>query len=69
MVEEEKVLPFAGVHCKKERDICKLWWLATIGTKTHTVELRVPIEIKTLEEERKKEIELEDTFKDSTVMV
>jgi len=37
---EEKELPFAGVNCDlKDKKSCKVWWLATIKDKVHSVRL------------------------------
>lgn len=68
-MDEEKRLPFSGVSCDIKEKECKIWWLATIEGKTHTVEVKMPIELKTREEERKKEIELEDLLNSSEAIL
>ena len=66
-VNDERGLPFAGVNCRHEDDECKLWWAATIGNKTTTLEARIPKEMKDAKTERQFEIMLEGIFKASTV--
>ena len=64
---EIKDLPFSGVICDKEKNICKVWWLATIKYKTITVQAEIPIEILTNRDERNKEIMIQNLLKDSKV--
>lgn len=64
-----KVLPYAGVNCDKDLNICKVWWLATIDSKMHNVELVIPMKIKNSREEREKELELDELFRDSRAII
>ncbi|MFQ6020817.1 MAG: hypothetical protein ACE5J4_02250 [Candidatus Aenigmatarchaeota archaeon] len=66
-IEEELV--FAGVNCNEEENICKVWWLSTIKGKTHQVEVKAPIDIKSEIEERKLELKLTGLFGDSKAKI
>lgn len=39
-MSEIKDMPFAGVHCFKETNLCTAWWVQTIEDKTITVEVK-----------------------------
>jgi len=76
-------IPFAGVSCEEDPTLgCKVWWVATIENRTHTVEAKIPhndvVKVTTRyalakyprhTTRYKKELALEDLLKDSEAWI